>query len=431
MSRTHPHDIIKELRNTSGKNDKLAVLKREAGNMLWKEVCHMTLDPFTNFGMSHCPTVKKFAKLTDLQDLGSSLVQIRNILCKQKLRGHAARDWMISLLEHLDERGAYVICRIIAKDLDCGVDTAVNKVWSNFIEEIPQMLCEKEGNAEDFDIAQLKEDGMRLFHVVEGDSVTHFSRSGRAYDFHGRFDKMFVKMAGGKNVVFDGEGLIMLPDGKWMPRKAGNGIIKKAGLKGISAEELDGLRFALWDVIALDAWRKGYSAVTYAHRLEQLQKAIFDAKSNNLVSIVPTTYYKTPAQAQALFDEYVAKGFEGLILKQSSGPWENDRVSHQVKMKSEREADLEITGTVPHTKNSKLIGALEMRTACGKLTVNVGSGLDDEIRAMKPSELIGKIGAIVFNELIQDSKGNWSMFLPRLAEIRADKKKANTLKELQ
>lgn len=427
----HPYDIMQALGKTSGKNDKLEILKSEAGNMLWKEVCDMALNPMIKYGMTKPPKIAKHVRtITTLEDLGAALHQIKKILHHEKLRGHAAEKFVRDVLEQVDDKSCEVICRIIEKDLDCGVDTAVNKVWKNFIQEWPVMLCVPDGDLPAPYIAQLKNDGMRINIMVEDGTVSYFSRTGRPQDYHGRFDKMFLKMAGKNNVVYDGEGLLKMADGKWMSRKAGNGIIKKAGLKGISEAELDMLHFALWDVIDLAAWKKGRWEMPYTDRLTMLETHV--ERGSNIVHVTPGEVVDSDAEAQKLFEKYVGQGLEGIIKKAGWGPWENDRVDHQIKVKAEREADLRVVGIIPHSKDPKLTGSLICETSCGKLRTGVGSGLTDDDRTKGLKFWMDKVVALVYNEIIEDKKtGMKSMFLPRFIEVRTDKNKADALKDLK
>jgi ATP-dependent DNA ligase len=135
------------------------------------------------------------------------------------------------------------------------------------------------------------------------------------------------------------------------------------------------------------------------------------------------------ATAQALYQEKLDEGEEGLILKDPEGPWEDKRVKHQVKMKAELEADLLCTGTTAGTgKYTGMIGALEVRSADGAVKCSVGTGLSDEERRSDPSEFVGKVLAVKYNALITDKKTKAkSLFLPVFVEIRLDKDKADSL----
>jgi ATP-dependent DNA ligase len=134
-------------------------------------------------------------------------------------------------------------------------------------------------------------------------------------------------------------------------------------------------------------------------------------------------------EAQDIYRHKLDDGEEGLVLKDPKGPWEDKRVKHQVKMKAELEADLRVTGLVPGTGKYKgKIGSLMVESADGDVKSAVGTGLDDDERALDPKEFLGKIVAVKYNALITDKKtGQKSLFLPVFVEIRDDKTVADTL----
>lgn len=435
MKTMHPYDILAEIRGTSSKNTKLAIVKREKDNQLFRKVVRNCLDPFITFGMKKIP---HYAAATRPKYKLEQAIDALASLADRSITGHAARDFVIDLLSSLPLQDAAVVERVILKDFDAGFsESTVNKGFGeDFIPVWPVMLCEKFGR-ETIEkhvrfpaIAQMKMDGMRVNVIVEGDKVTYFTRNGQQLVIGERFDERFRSLALGHNYVFDGELLVVDKNNNPIPRKASNGICRKAVTGNISQKEIDSLHFVLWDWIPLTDWQNKKCKIEYSQRLKELNLAIMD-RGEGEVEPVESVMVDDFDAAVAVFEKYLAEGKEGLILKNTRGTWEDKRVKHQVKMKGEKEADLEVYDIIPHSKNPKLIGSLLCRTSCGKLETGVGSGLDDEDRAKDPKWWKGKIVAVVYNELIQDRKGGVvSMFLPRIVEVRADKSKANSLDEL-
>jgi DNA ligase-1 len=104
-----------------------------------------------------------------------------------------------------------------------------------------------------------------------------------------------------------------------------------------------------------------------------------------------------------------------------------------VKLKAEESADLICVGVEKGAgKYANMIGNLICETSDGLLNTGVGTGLKDEDRSKDPSEFIGKIIEVAYNEVIS-SKGRdtKSLFLPVYKQIRFDKNVANSLKELK
>jgi len=51
--------------------------------------------------------------------------------------------------------------------------------------------------------------------------------------------------------------------------------------------------------------------------------------------------------------------------------------------------------------------------------------------AIKKEDVVDKIIAVKYNSLIEDVNGEHSLFLPVFIEIREDKKKADSLKDMK
>jgi ATP-dependent DNA ligase len=151
--------------------------------------------------------------------------------------------------------------------------------------------------------------------------------------------------------------------------------------------------------------------------------------STDKVRVAKTTMVNTIKVAQELYQEKLAEGEEGIILKDPAGYWEDKRVKHQVKMKAELEADLKVTGYNPGTgKYVGKIGSLIVESADGKVQTSVGTGLSDEQRSLDFEEFCSKIVSVKYNALISDKRTNIkSLFLPVFIEVREDKDTADML----
>lgn len=429
------HAIFEELKAESGKNAKLEILQREKKNELFKAVIEAALNPFKMYYIKKIPTYSTGGLFDDSakKTLKWALKEIESLTART-VTGKAAQGFLVNVLESLHPNDAKVIERVILKDLDCGVATSPNKVWPDLIPEYPIML------ASPFEqklvdritwpaIVQLKCDGMRFNAVAKNGSITIYSRKGQVVELGNVLDKYFSN--GTKNWVYDGELLVLAEDGKTiLPRKEGNGILNKAIKGTISKNEAQRITFKLWDLIGYEAWLKGLDKTPYQERLENLGTLLGKQLDAHLV---PTDEVSDIAEATAIFERYLAAGQEGIILKDASSPWENKRSKQHIKMKGEFDADLECYGWAEGTKKNKgKLGALQLRTADQKLKVDCGTGLSDEQRAtLQEKDVVGKIISIRYNAKIQKENGDWSLFLPVFLEIREDKDKANTFKELK
>jgi ATP-dependent DNA ligase len=439
------YKILEEVAATASKNEKEAILRKYKQNEVLKAFFVNALSPMVRFHVKKIPTYKPESN-RKAQELSLSLAMVAVLpkLAQRQVTGHAAIALLKSTLESLTEWDALVLERIIKKDPRIGAQTnTVNKVWPKLIPEFPCMLA----TANDEKIlakfkfpalAQCKMDGMRFNAIVKNGIVEYRSRNGKELDILGALDNTFGDMAlafdgqfaGAKDVVFDGELVVVDAKGNILPRKVGNGILNKAQKGTLSQEESFRIRATIWDAIPFTNWETGVWGVPYHARLRVLQAIAFGA-----VSVVETTRVHDLTGAQIVFEDYLAKGQEGIILKEENMPWEDTRSKSQIKFKAEKECDLLCTGWVEGrkgTKNEGLLGALACESLQGIIKVNVGGGLSDkQRRELKPEDVVGKIIAVLYNEKIMDESGNWSLFLPRFVEIREDKDEADAFEDVK
>ena len=416
-------DILNELASTSSRLEKEAILKREERNELLKRVFFLAYDPFTQFYIRKIPKYMTDAVSTrTLQKAMDDLSQ----LSTRSVTGNEGIDWLTDILETLSADEAKVIERIIAKDLKCGAsESTANKIWPGLIHEYPCMLCtpmdEKVLKKFKFPAyAQLKMDGMRFNAIVKDGKCEFRSRNGKQIQLLGYLEEEFVKIANGQNLVFDGE-LLVNDKGIILDRQTGNGILNKAVKGTISIDEARKVHATIWDVIDYETFTRGEGKQIYQTRFMVLEGMSLPSK----IHLVESKVVATLEEAQAIFEEYLAQGQEGIILKDMTGIWQDKRVKTQIKFKAELDCDLLVVDVQPGTgKYEGMVGALICESADGVIKVDVGSGLSDEDRLR--TDYVGKIVAVVYNARIKNKQGEESLFLPRLIEVREDKDQADS-----
>ena len=419
------------LANDAGRNFKIEQLKANANDATLKEVVRLALDPFTQFYQRKIPTYTPNTT-AHAASLGSMLPAL-NDLSGRVVTGNAAIDRLTSILEAIGADDAKVIERIIAKDLKCGVSIATaNAVWPDLIMDYPCMLCsqyeEKLINKIQWPAyVQLKMDGMRFNAIVKDGTVQFRSRNGKEIELLGNLEQEFLEIADGINCVFDGE-LLVNDKGIILDRQTGNGILNKANKGTIKTDEARKVHATIWDVIPYDAFVAGKCEVPYAQRYQTIQNMDLPKK----IHLVETTVVYSLDAAHKVFEEYLAEGQEGIILKDYKGIWENKRTKNQIKFKGELECDLKIVGIQPGTgKYEGMLGAILCESADGVVKVSVGSGFNDEHRKTLGDEIIGKIVAVKYNARITNKEGDQSLFLPIFIEVRTDKDTADASKDIK
>lgn len=430
------NNFFRTLAADNSRNFKLEQLEHHKDNSLLKHVIFLALDPFTQFYIRKIPSYKTV--LGPAAELDFALDQLSK-LSTRELTGHAAIEFLANLLSVLSPDDAKVIERVIQKDLKCGVsESTVNKVWPNLIHEYPCMLAsaydQKLIDKVKFPAyVQLKLDGMRFNAIVRNGAVEFRSRNGKEVQIADpTFALPFIAMAAGSDVVFDGELLVRDDAGKILDRKTGNGILNKAVKGTQSKAEGEMVCATLWDVIPFDKFNEGKWDLQYGQRFADLIRLTSLAKDDR-ISVVENETVDNIEQAQALFEQYLAAGQEGVILKTKDMIWENKRSKHQIKFKGELECDLKVVDWVEGTgKNVGRMGALVLESACGSVKVGLGTGFSDADRMGITPNDIGRIVAVKYNARISDKRtGVDSLFLPVFIEFRDDKSVADSSKDIK
>jgi len=433
------NEFLNDLADNPSRNYKIEQLSKNSSNDTLREVIRLALDPFTQFYQRKIPTYvpNTTSHAASLKSMLPALFDLR----ERVVTGNAAIDHLTNILQAVNPDDAKVLERIIEKDLKCGVQVSTaNSVWSGLIQEYPVMLCsgyeQKLVDKINYPAyAQLKMDGMRFNAIVRSGKVEFRSRNGKQIHLLGNLEKEFAALAGDIDCVFDGELLVMFEDDyQFADRQTGNGILNKANKGTISAKEASLVHATVWDVIPYAYFTDGYCPTPYSKRFSSLELLTNKQKSEGKkIWCVASDIVQSLEEAQVLFEDYLSKGLEGLILKDGSGVWEDKRAKHQIKFKGELECDLKIVAVEEGTgKAAGMLGAIVCESADGIVKVNVGSGFTDAHRKQYWKEnLVDKIVAVKYNARIKNKAGEESLFLPVFIEIRNDKDVADNSKVIK
>jgi hypothetical protein len=432
------NEFLNSLAENASRNFKIDQLNAQSDNETLREVIRLALDPFTQFYQRKIPEYTTDSKLS--RSLDQAMLALYD-LKERVVTGNAAIEYLRMLLSTVSADDAKVLERIISKDLKCGVDVSTaNKVWSGLIPEYPCMLCspfeQKLVDKIKFPAyAQMKMDGMRFNAIVRDGKVEFRSRNGKQILLLGNLEAEFAALAGNIDCVFDGELLVMLEgDHQFADRQTGNGILNKANKGTISAKEAALVHATVWDLIPYVQFIDGYCQTPYSKRYSTLQAIIAKQKADGKkIWNVTSTIVETLEEAQEIFQGYLAEGFEGIILKDGAGVWEDKRSKTQIKFKGELECDLKIVAVEEGKgKAVGMLGAIICESADSIVKVNVGSGFNDAQRKQYWKEnIVDKIVAVKYNSRIKNKAGEESLFLPVFIELRDDKDVADKSKVIK
>jgi DNA ligase-1 len=441
------YDTIVACRDTSSKNEKLAILKAQSTNLDLKEFLRVTYEPRINFYMKKIES--KFAS-TNVLTIPFDLNAISDILRKvagRELTGHDAKMYIANMhkgFAHDWERE--LLTMLIERDVRAGFsDSTTNKVWAGLVTDVPYMRCclPKDAKLDRFDwelgvISQIKADGMfaNINHEVDG-RVTIMSRNGSPFPVdHPAFAALIqeVREHIPRGNQLHGE-LLMFLDCKMLPRQEGNGKFNTL----LQGGDLDYGTFAVayecWDMIpAFAAYAKNKYTTPYHERFETLSGFLGQSERTALW-LIETRKVHSLKEAYEHYRDALDRGLEGTIIKEGTMPWEDTTSKWQVKLKLEFECDLKITGFKEgRGKYVGMLGSFECESSDGKLQVNV-SGLTDAQRKEyweDREQLLGKILTVKSNSIMPPTRTEfYSLFLPVMVEIRLDKREADSVERVQ
>lgn len=443
--------ILEEIGADTKKSYKEALVEQHKTNALFMRVAKLALDPYVNFYIRKIPDYKA----TGAKSLEWALDELTK-LSERQLTGSAGIEHLRTVLSSLNADDATVVARIIGKDLRCGMaDGTINRVVEGFIPTYPCLLARPfdEKNIKNITypaFSQLKADGLRANVIVKAGKVTTCGRSGRDIDLLGELDSDALMVANhyGCDMFFDGEFVVVDNNENIIDRKTGNGIINKAIKGTISQAEAAKIRFQVWDAFPLSEFYARKSKQSYDKRLTKLEKVLDDVRKGPDFTayvlkhgalrfrLIPYEIVNSLDEAVAHFELLLSEGNEGTILKNYCALWEDTRSKHLVKMKAERDCDLEIVGFNPgEGKFVGMVGSIQCVSSDKLVECNI-SGFPDDLRkwiTANQKELMHTIVAILYNERIKSKArtGVDSLFLPRFAEFRSDKTVANSSKEIK
>lgn len=431
-----------------GKTTAKAALLAELGTQapeLTERVLSYTYNPFITYGFRVLPSPTNGLRKAAFDD---ETWRLLDDLAARRLTGNNAKAAVAGELAGLHPLSAWLLSKIILKDLDIGIaETSINKTFKGLIPVAPYMRCALPDKAllgswpwEQGVFSQSKADGMFVNTNCEAQGVTFTSRAGRplmgaAFDELAEICHQYLQTG----TQTHGEMLVVGPDGKILPRAEGNGKINQAVQSGAFDEGHHPI-LHFWDQIPLEnAVAKGSYSTPYGTRWLSLVGQIANCHSLDLGTVECRVVYSLREAYQHCVEELQA-GREGTVVKHPAMDWRDTGSSAnrgQVKLKLEAPVELRVTGFVPGKasgKHAQTFGSLQCESACSALEVAV-SGISDKLREEINADREGWMNAtvtVLSNAILYSSspKKKHSLFLPRFVERRYDTS-ADTLKEIE
>jgi ATP-dependent DNA ligase len=436
--------IFDEIAAEPGTNQKMVILGKYRDDKLLEQVLYLANSKRVKFYIKQLP---EYPIPRGEMGLDSALDALTE-LSSRKVTGHSAIGHLVHVLSSCTPEDAYIIERIIEKDCRLGMGTTnINKIFKGLIEDTPYMgaisFDEKKArvlvNAGRSAYSQIKMDGRYCNAIIRNGEVELESRQGEPTIVTGA--TFLEELADFPDCVLNGELTI---DG--VSRYESNGIIasiisilskresrgpaetlkhiaKFQSKHGDFSVALESIRFTVWDMITVDEYFDQKSTTPYSERIVNYSTALYDLKPT-MISAVEMHTCATYEEALRYFQEALAEGQEGTILKAIDGGWKDGKPNWQIKMKLEMDVDLRITGFNYGTgKNINVISSINAESSDGKV-VTRPTGINEAMMQYitdNQQTLLGSVVECKCSGLSQDSDGNYSLLHPVFKSLRDDK----------
>jgi DNA ligase-1 len=427
------YSVISSLEDHPSRLNKEAIIlaQAEAGNDEFFEGVRLALDPMITFGLKQIP------EKTDEDGNGlpwDSFTLALTGFTTRNVTGNTARDMIQTMMKSATKKqwnGWYR--RILIKDLRCGVsEKTVNKVvekkWPDYA--VPVFSCQlahdsanHEGKVTGKKYIEVKLDGVRVITIVRTDGrVDQFSRNGKELvNFEHIKDQIsaVVKKDPPKyDLVLDGE----------VMSSSFQDLMKQVHRKSdVTANDAV---LHLFDMCPLDKFQEGKwdkdqeTRSLYVYEWHKKHKADLSNVAVVGHELVDLDTDEGSKRFKEINQMAIAGGYEGIMIKEPTAPYECKRSHAWLKLKPFIEVSLTVTAVEEGTgRNVGKLGALVCEGVDdGKsIRVNCGSGFSDSDRDTfwnDSKALIGQIVEVRADAVTQNQDGSYSLRFPRFLHFR-------------
>lgn len=401
--------IVKQLRETSGTNDKIVLLRRNCNNELLRKVLRYTYDTDLKYGVQ-----KKSIVMRTGESKWNSLFEMLDELAESNINDNLKRNVgrFINNLETEDEKE--LVTKILLKNLDVGLNVKnINKGMKGLIVSHDIMKGSSWDGTLNSEVAvSLKLDGIRCSWLIKDGKAIAKTRQNKIIQGMNELTKAIEEVFGEQDLFVDGELLATNEEGLSSEDlfKKTSAIVNSKGLK-------KDLTFVAFDIVSLEDYNNKSNNTPFLERREQLE--CYVGLKNELVKLAPM-YFITDSidRIYEKLDEVVKDNCEGLMLNKINGFYEFKRTKQLLKVKKFNEGDVLVTDILEgEGRLEGTLGKIEVqfRYKGDVYTNNIGSGFSDEEREYyweHKEELIGKVVTIKYFEITKNEQGGFGFRFP-------------------
>lgn len=428
--------IIDELKETSSSNTKKEILenifKNDPNHIIFR-IFYVTYNKFIQYNIKKIKTVETNS-LRRNDFINDDFFELLDSLSSRKITGNNARDEVTKFLEQYIKEYQEIFIGIIQKNLKIGIsETTINKILPKaykyripvFKVQLANKLDFKKHYKKEFYISA-KLDGIRGIAFNDTNYLL-MKRSGKLSEGMehiteslNKLNEVYYKKHKINIKFFDGE--MFSPDIHFSEIQSAVSSFKnvKEGSK---------------EVIALNIFAVDSEKIKNTHKMIETMKELKEMiKENNIPhlmvlqqNLVKFEKDSFKEQIENLNKNYVAEGYEGIMLRDVKTHYEFKRGKALLKYKSFFEDDFKVIDIEEGTGNfAGTMGALICSgIKDGKeIKFNVGTGFKEEERKMmwnNKEDIIGKTIEVKYQEISKDVNGNYSLRFPVFQKIKNDR----------
>lgn len=410
--------IAQEIKNTSGKLAKEALLQKQVGNEDFKKFLKFVYDPSLVYGLQE-KKIKKFLGQSESKVLGFNNIFL---LFEYLMENNSGTDRNAMKVAHFidkqEEEHKQFVLEAITKTLKLGVEKTITKVFPDLIEQFEVMRGKSYSDYKDkikgklFVLAE-KKNGIRCITEKKGDSVLFKTRQNKIIKgLNGIHAEMLTLDDG----IYDGE-LVIKESWKYKLRD-----VLQQTMKIVNSDDEDKIvDYWIFDVLTPDEFHVTVASRKYFERRDSAVLSLNKHELNH-VKMIPELYRGNDLDVvDKLLDEVVDEGKEGLMMNFDL-PFKTGKTNNILKIKKKYSSDLKVIGFEEGKgKNKGKLGALILDYKGFPLGC---SGMTDEERVeiwKNQDKYLGVIVEITHEQESTNDKGGVSLEYPSFEMWRFDK----------
>jgi len=402
-------DILDQVANTSGKNDKRDLLIKYSNHQRLGELLDAAMNFKRKFFIKEVPSYE----LSDSQEklvasTHDNFIRLLSQLETGSYRGDTGKRMTTNFLSTLTKQERHWYTRVLKKDLKAGfsLDTAVK---CGFDIPIFQVMLAKDGKkmkdkpnffSKGFWVSP-KIDGYRCLAIIDNGECQLLSRNGTEYENFPSIKKSLEEAFPDDSVVLDGE--IMSDDFNSMQQSA------FASKRGTTVGDV---KYFIFDYIPFHEWKSQVFQAKKSSRYKSLNE-IFEQNIAPIgvtnLEVVNHTLIKTYDEIIDMEADYILMGYEGAMACPDIPYTLKRSTKSLLKFKTMLSQDCEIIGFYEGEGDSKHEGRLGgvLVTQENGLTCECGSGFSDAERDevwSNQKDYLGRIIECKYFELTDKGK---------------------------